>query len=202
VHDAAGRPYLIAGQKSGDLHALDPTTGEVIWSRRLGLGGALGGIHWGMAANEATGTIFVPVSDIEAGQSDRSVEPQAGLFAVDVATGATRWQHARKGRCDERVCFGGLSAAIVATSELVVAGSLDGMLEVYDGATGTVLWSDDSWKTFTAVNGVETSGGAFDAHGPMIAGDQIIVSSGYDSFYQKPGNALLVYRLREQGGAP
>jgi polyvinyl alcohol dehydrogenase (cytochrome) len=199
VHDPSGRPYLIAGQKSGDLHALDPATGDVLWSRRLGLGGALGGIHWGMAANEATGTIFVPVSDIEANQLDRSMEPQAGMFAIDLATGSTRWQHARKGRCEDRVCFGGLSAAITATPDLVVAGSLDGILEVYDGATGEVLWSDDTWKAFTAVNGVETAGGAFDAHGPMIAGDQIIVSSGYDSFFQKPGNALLVYQLAPEG---
>ena len=103
------------------------------------------------------------------------------------------------------MCFGGLSAAITATPDLVVAGSLDGVLEVYDGATGDVLWSDDTWKAFTAVNGVETAGGAFDAHGPMIAGDQIIVSSGYDSFFQKPGNALLVYQSQSEapaGSAP
>jgi len=200
VRTADGRALLIAGQKSGDIHALDPATGDVIWTRRIGLGGALGGIHWGMAANEATGTTFVPVSDIEAGQSDRSIEPQLGLFALDIATGQTRWQHVRKSRCEDRICFGGLSAAITATPELVVAGSLDGMLEVYDAASGAVLWSDDSWKAFTAVNGVETAGGAYDAHGPMIAGDQIIVSSGYDSFFQKPGNALLVYQL--PGGAP
>ena len=30
----------------------------------------------------------------------------------------------------------------------------------------------------------------------MIAGDQVIVSSGYDSFVQRAGNVLLVYQLR------
>jgi hypothetical protein len=29
----------------------------------------------------------------------------------------------------------------------------------------------------------------------MLAGDQLIVSSGYGSFYQRGGNALLVFEL-------
>jgi hypothetical protein len=45
------------------------------------------------------------------------------------------------------------------------------------------------------VNGKAATGGAFDAHGPMLAGDQLIVSSGYGSFYQRGGNALLVFEL-------
>jgi polyvinyl alcohol dehydrogenase (cytochrome) len=191
-----GRELLIAGQKSADIYALDPDTGDVVWHERLGRGGALGGIHWGLAANEVMATVFVPVSDIEA-NSDPAREPQPGLYALDVQSGAIRWQHLRENRCAERICSGGLSAAITATPDLVVAGSLDGYLEIYDAATGDVLWSDDTWTTYTAVNGIETSGGTFDAHGPMVAGDQVIVFSGYDSFFQKPGNALLVYRVKE-----
>jgi len=45
------------------------------------------------------------------------------------------------------------------------------------------------------VSGKPAKGGAFDAHGPMLAGDQLIVSSGYGSFYQRGGNALLVFEL-------
>ena len=50
-------------------------------------------------------------------------------------------------------------------------------------------------KPFTAVNGIETKGGVFDAHGPMLAGDMLVVSSGYGSFFQEGGNALLVFAL-------
>ena len=111
---------------------------------------------------------------------------------------ATRWEHPRDNRCPDRDCFGGLSSAITATPELVVAGSLDGYLEIYDADTGATLWNDDSWKTFETVNGMKASGGAYDAHGPMVAGDQVIVSSGYGSFGQKDGNVLLVYQLEEE----
>jgi len=46
-----GKDVLIAGQKSGVVHALDPdNNGERIWKKRVGRGGLLGGIHWGMAA--------------------------------------------------------------------------------------------------------------------------------------------------------
>ena len=42
-----GRRALIAGQKSGLVHAVDPDQqGEVLWQTRLGHGSALGGIQW------------------------------------------------------------------------------------------------------------------------------------------------------------
>ena len=37
---------LIAGQKSGDLWALNPETGALVWNQRVGEGTALGGNHW------------------------------------------------------------------------------------------------------------------------------------------------------------
>ena len=194
VKDANGRTLVLVGQKSGDLYALDPDDGAVVWHQHIGRGGALGGAHWGLAANEQKGLLFVPISDIET-WTDKTIAPATGMHAIDIATGSPRWEHARTNRCPDRNCFGGLSSAIVATPELVVAGSLDGYLEIYDADIGAVLWSDDSWKPFDTVNGVKASGGAYDAHGPMVAGDQVIVSSGYDSFGQKPGNVLLVYQL-------
>ncbi len=55
VDTHSGHQLLIAGQKSAEVHAMDPDTGEVVWSKRLGRGGIIGGVHWGMAANEALG---------------------------------------------------------------------------------------------------------------------------------------------------
>ena len=194
VRDANGRALLIVGQKSGDIYALNPDDGVIVWQRHIGRGGALGGAHWGLAANEEKGLLFVPISDIET-WSDKTIPPATGLHALDIATGETRWEHPRENRCADRDCFGGLSSAITATPELVVVGSLDGFLEIYDANTGATLWSDDSWKPFETVNGMKASGGAYDAHGPMVARDQVIFSSGYGSFGQKDGNVLLVYQL-------
>jgi polyvinyl alcohol dehydrogenase (cytochrome) len=74
-----GVDMLIAGQKSGDVHAMNPDTGDVIWTQKLGRGGALGGVHWGMAASEELGLVYVPISDIAAMPTDD--QPRPGLFA-------------------------------------------------------------------------------------------------------------------------
>ena len=90
----------------------------------------------------------------------------------------------------------GLSSAIIATNDIVVTGSIDGYLEVFAADTGELLWSYDSWRDYPAVNGIETSGGAFDAHGPMIADDLLVVTSGYGYVgRQRGGNALLVFQV-------
>jgi polyvinyl alcohol dehydrogenase (cytochrome) len=199
VHTADGRTLLIAGEKSGMVYALDPSDGHVVWTRQAGRGGALGGVHWGMAVNEPLGLLFVPISDIDAGYLTGKGTARAGLYAYDIATGEPRWAHERKARCAERTCSPGLSAAIIAGPDLVFAGSLDGKLEAYEARSGKLLWSQDTWLDYpNTVNGVAAKGGAFDSHGPMLAGDQLIVSSGYGTFGQRGGNALLVYELQPE----
>ena len=39
---------VIAGQKSGFVHALNPKDGSLIWQTRVGRGGIQGGIHFGI----------------------------------------------------------------------------------------------------------------------------------------------------------
>ncbi len=196
AHTKDGHALLIAGEKSGTVYALDPKDGHIVWTRVAGRGGALGGIHWGMAVNEALGLLFVPVSDVDAGHMTGAGTPHAGLYAYDIATGALRWSYMRKARCPDRVCSPGLSAAIVAGPDLVFAGGLDGKLEALDAKSGKLLWSFDSWRDYPkTVNGVAAHGGAFDAHGPLLADDQLMVSSGYNSFGEKGGNAFLVFEL-------
>ena len=46
-----GKDILVAGQKSGVVYALSPDNGKLIWQTRIGKGGMLGGIHWGMATD-------------------------------------------------------------------------------------------------------------------------------------------------------
>lgn len=194
---AGGQDVLIAGQKSGDVHAMNPDTGAVLWTRRIGRGGALGGIHWGMAANEALGLVFVPISDIGVGRMTGPGESRAGVYALDMATGEIRWSHARTPRCPQRECDAGVSAAITATADLVFAAGLDGQIEALDSATGELLWTYDSLQAYESVNGVPARGGAIDAHGPLLADDLLVISSGYGSFQQQGGNALLVFKLAE-----
>jgi len=166
---ADGNDLVLAGQKSGDVWALDPHTGEVKWHNRIGRGGALGGIHWGMAFDPQSQTLLVPVSDVEALPGPDEAEP--GIFGLDVLTGERKWSAPRVQSCDEQTCWSGLSAAITAAPGLVVTGGLDGALEIYRTDTGGLIWSYDSLREFDAVNGVPTRGGAIDAHGPLLVGN-------------------------------
>ena len=198
-----GEDVILAGQKSGDIHALRAEDGSPMWRRKLGRGGALGGIHWGIAYHAGRGLVLVPVSDLPSGLLTGPGEAQSGLHAVRVQDGTPVWFHERESRCGERACWGGISAAISIANDVVFAGSLDGFLEAIHVDSGEVLWSFDTWRDFDAVNGTAT-GGTLDAHGPMVADDLVIVSSGYGSFFQRGGNALLVFQLgdAEAGAEP
>jgi polyvinyl alcohol dehydrogenase (cytochrome) len=191
VTSRSGDDLILAGQKSGDIYALNPDNGETVWSTRIGRGSALGGVHWGMAVNPELGLLFVPISDRDAHPGEGQAAP--GMHALDYTTGELEWSVVRKTQCE--ACEPGLSAAITAGPGIVVAGGLDGRLEIYNATNGDRLWAYDTAVDFTAVNGIPTRGGGFDAHGPMLADDLLIVASGYESFGQIPGNALLVFEV-------
>ncbi|MEQ8691955.1 MAG: PQQ-binding-like beta-propeller repeat protein [Pseudomonadales bacterium] len=191
-----GRELLIAGQKSAQVYAIHPLTGDVEWEVRLGRGGIIGGVHWGMAANEASGVLFVPISDKAIMGFPSPGEAAPGLYALDIATGQQVWHYVSPDRCDQAECVFGLSAAPLATPDMVFIGSMDGYLRGLSAVDGEVLWEFDAWQTYPAVNQPQATGGAFDAHGPLIAGDLMVVNAGYSYVgQQRGGNALLVFGL-------
>jgi outer membrane protein assembly factor BamB len=58
----SGRDLLIAGQKSGIVHAFDPDrNGEIVWQTRIGKGGKLGGILWETPNTMASSTLRSPI---------------------------------------------------------------------------------------------------------------------------------------------
>ncbi|MEH6568857.1 MAG: PQQ-binding-like beta-propeller repeat protein [Halioglobus sp.] len=192
---ASGKDLYLAGQKSGDIYAIEPETGETVWATKIGAGGKLGGIHWGMAASESLGLLFVPISDVRSENDDPGRNP--GLHALRLNDGTIKWSLQRQNQCTEPTCWTGLSSAISAGPGIVVTGGLDGVLEVVGADDGKRLWSFNTNREFTAVNNIPTKGGGIDAHGPMLADNLLIVSSGYGSFFQEGGNALLVFSIAE-----
>lgn len=192
-----GRRVLLGGQKSGGVFAMHPETGELLWQTRIGRGGYLGGVHWGLAVNERLGLLYVPISDDNGGPV--SGESAAGLHALDLATGAPRWRYASPDTCAGKSrCWAGFSAAILATDELVFAGALDGMLRAFDAENGEVLWSFQTWREYQSVNGRDAWGGAIDVHGPMLFEDLLLIQSGYKTFAQAGGNSLLAFRIGDR----
>lgn len=196
---ANGKDIILAGQKSGKVYAMDPDNhGKVIWERRVGRGGIMGGIHWGMTTDGDL--LYVPISDISVYPEDAHKPARSGMHALDVVTGEFIWYSPVENICGDAVwnCGPGLSAAATLTNGMVFSGGLDGVLRAFDTETGEVLWRVETNRAFTSVNGVEGEGGSFDSDGPVIVGDRLIVNSGYDKWGYKLGNVLLSYKLSEK----
>ncbi|WP_334160775.1 outer membrane protein assembly factor BamB family protein [Phenylobacterium sp.] len=191
-----GKDVILGGQKSGDVWALDPANGKVLWRRQFGKGSPLGGVHWGIATDGVR--VFAPISDPNV-PKDLSA---AGMHAVDVATGKVAWQWRAEPDCEGprakvTICANryGLSAAPLVVDGAVVAGSLDGRLWVFDAATGKVLAMHDTATTaYQPVNKIPGAGGSIDAAGVFAGGGMLFVNSGYASFGQAAGNVLVAYR--------
>jgi polyvinyl alcohol dehydrogenase (cytochrome) len=193
-----GKDVLVAGQKSGVVWALDPETqGEVIWSTRVGKGGAMGGIHWGMAtdgrlvyaANADRGAVIVDVHPDQ--------PPAPGLYGIDLMTGHVVWSApSPTDTCEgRRGCYAANSAAPTVMPGVVFAGGLDGHMRAHSTEDGRILWDFDTARDFETVNGIPGRGGSIDGPGPVIAGGLLFVNSGYGSFSQMPGNVLLAFEV-------
>ncbi|MBI1876246.1 MAG: PQQ-binding-like beta-propeller repeat protein [Acidobacteria bacterium] len=186
-----GKSVLVVGQKSGVAYGLDPDrSGAILWQFRAGQGGALGGIEWGMAADEEN--VYIPVSDL--------LQPQdapRGLFALRLATGEKVWHapHPALSCKGGRGCIGAQSAAITVIPGAVFAGSIDGHLRAYSTRDGQVVWQFDTAREFDTVNGVKATGGSIDAAGPVVAAGLVLTNSGYGQWRGKPGNVLLAFEV-------
>jgi len=194
-----GRRLLTIGQKSGMLWALDPDDrGRVVWQARVGRGGLLGGVQWGTATDGKA--IYVAVSDIAlvdlvAGKPI-TLDPTrgGGLHALAVSSGAPLWNALPPDACaSRRNCSPAQSAAVTATPEFVLSGSVDGHIRAYSTADGAVLWDFDTERSFATVNEVPAAGGSLDSAGPTVAGGMIFVNSGYGLYGGQPGNVLIAF---------
>jgi polyvinyl alcohol dehydrogenase (cytochrome) len=203
---ASGKRVLIASQKSGVVHGLDPDQkGAVLWQARIGTGGIFGGIQWGAAADGDA--VYAPISDMLLQLSETSrllsnagyiPDPNigGGLFAIKLATGERLWDMPSPGKgCKIKGCSPAQSAAVSVIPGVVFSGSVDGHLRAYSAKDGKILWDYDTVREFETVNMVAAKGGSLDAGGPAIAGGLVFVNSGYGYFNGVPGNVLLAFAV-------
>ena len=192
-----GKDIILAGQKSGLVSALDPDdNGKILWQNRVGSGGVLGGIHWGMAVEGDT--VYAAVSDnpvLKVPGTDGP--PRPGVYALDIHDGALKWEAKPTIPCAKGRCVPHFSAAVLAVPGAVFASDLGGRIWAFDSSTGKTLWSFNTDIRFpVTVNGRVAHGGAIDAAGEVAGGGQLIVMSGYADYYlfgEKPGNAFIVF---------
>jgi polyvinyl alcohol dehydrogenase (cytochrome) len=197
---SGGRRAIVAGQKSGIVHAVDPDRqGEVIWQTRVGEGGTGGGVQWGSAtdgtnvyvANSDIGRIMLTFSTF----TDADPKRGGGMFALRLDTGERVWYTPPPG-CGERPrCSPAQSAAVSAIPGIAFSGSVDGHMRAYSTADGAIVWDIDTVRVYATVNGVEARGGSLDGPGPIIAGGMVFFNSGYHTNGGMPGNVLLAFSV-------
>jgi polyvinyl alcohol dehydrogenase (cytochrome) len=200
-----GRDVLVAGQKSGVVYALDPDArGKVLWQARVGNGGMLGGVQWGMTSDGenvyAAVADAIGVEDPEGGENPpvggESFDPAAGggLTALRLTDGNKTW-FAPSTPCapPRRGCSPAQSGAVSAIPGAVFSGSLDGHIRAFSTDNGKLIWDFDTEKDFATVNGISAHGGSLDGAGPVIVDGMVYVNSGYPRFGGAIGNVLLAF---------
>ena len=196
---------LIAGDKGGVVYSIAADSGALNWFTRVSKGSTLGGIHWGMAVDErrvyAAATDF-SIDKASGGLADLIEGARPGIYALNLQSGAIEWQM-RPTHLFEGLTTPSLySASLSVSNDLLLAGSLDGVVKAFHTRDGSELWSLDTATDFTDINGTPGNGGTIDSVGVVVAGDGLLVNSGYSTFrgvdgrYQAgAGNALFVLSL-------
>ena len=198
---ANGRRALVAGQKSGIVHALDPDRqGEMLWQTRVGQGGTMGGVQWGSATDGTN--VYVAMSDIGrimltySQFTDADPKRGGGMFALQARHRRARLVHAAR-----RLRRRGSAAARRSRPRsaripgVAFSGSVDGHMRAYSTTDGKVVWDFDTVRPYETVNGVEARGGSLDGPGPAIGGGMIFFNSGYHTAGGVPGNVLLAFSV-------
>ena len=183
-----GKQVLVAGQKSGIVYGLNPDTGALLWKTVIGLGSALGGVEWGIGADDTK--VYVPISDVTYLFNPKPGAPtgKAGIYALNPATGAVVWSApapaapcvyaSDKGKPSR--CVRAQPAAPAIIPGLVFEGALDGWIRAYDARTGKIAWEDSTTsRTYDTLNGIKGQpGGGIDGMGPTVAGGMVYITSG------------------------
>ena len=190
---ADGKEIIVTGTKDGMLYALDPdAAGAVLWELRVGRGGEVGGIEFGIAADGRYA--YAPVTDMDADLSSHG-----SLTAVDLMTGLPAWRvDAIDARCADKPvpCGNAVLTPPTVVGEVVFVGLVDGTLRGYATATGAEVFVYDTARAYQGVNGRAGRGGSLGNGGPVVAGNRLYIMSGFNMLnVGMPGNVLLAFDI-------
>ena len=120
-----GRDLVGIGVKNGNYYALDRESGSVIWMTPITPGTVLGGVIG--ASAYADGLIFVASNTFALANST--------AVAIDARDGRIQWRHDLS-----NLSYGGVAHA----NGVVYLGSTGGSIYALDGASGQMLWGDQT----------------------------------------------------------
>ena len=178
---ANGRRMLVAGQKSGIVHALDPDKGgEVLWQTRVGRGGTMGGVQWGSAADQSN--IYVALSDIGrimltySNSTDADPKQGGGMFALRLEDGERVWYTPPPG-CGTRQRCSPASGRGQRPARGRVPGVGGRAQGGHPGDEGRTLGGAETKRTHETGGGARGGGGAIEGPGPAIGGGMVLFNS-------------------------
>ena len=195
--DKDGKDILLIGQKSGIVYSLSPGDGKLLWQTRIGKGGALGGVHWGMATD---GKLVYAANADNPLALDKSIVDQKaspGIYALDINNGNLIWKSANPACNGKNDCLPCNSAAPAVIPGIVFAGSLDGYIRAYDSEDGKIIWNFNTATTFETTDGITGKGGSLDGPAPVISDGMLFVNSGYGMLGGTRGNILLAFEVEK-----
>jgi polyvinyl alcohol dehydrogenase (cytochrome) len=178
--EAAGRRFLVAGQKSGYVRAFDLRGGTLLWRTALventtEFGGK---IIWGGASDG--NQVYFGLGT-------------GGIAAVAIADGALVW-FTPLAPSEDRARNTGQDGPLTASADLVFSGGWDGVLRALSAESGAILWQYDTVRDYATANAVPANGGSMGAAGPVVAGKRLFVPTGYVGVKNgMRGNALLMF---------
>ncbi len=181
-----GKDILIIQSKSGMAYGFDPDkNGAKVWEYRTSGGSGLGG-QWGGAVDGKLAYF---------GVNGTLSQTPGGMRAVKIDTGEEVWSKQPEAKLcgTQRGCSSAQGAALTAIPGIVFSGSGDGGIRAYATDDGTLVWSFDTNKEFTTVNGVKAKGAAMDGPGAAISDGMLFIDSGYGGLVGRPGNVLLAF---------
>ena len=196
-----GKDIVVAVNKAGVAFGINPDNGKLVWETKLGRGGLIGGLEWGVAYD---GKLFyAPMSDAPFFGHEATGDPahpgfpvKPGLNAVDPFTGKLAWfTPAPVVPCSwkEGICAQSFAGAAAAIPGAVFAGAWDGHIRAFSAADGAILWDYDTGRTFSTVNGSTATGGAVNHGAQTVAAGMVFVTSG--GRQGQPGNLMLAFSI-------
>lgn len=184
------------------IHALDVETGAIVWSYKPTAADCGADVEPGKTTRPAPEFVLNPIAAPIRPQSRQVWEswPPGTLAAapqrpdVSPSAGSATPPPARPAR----PCRLGMSPAPLVVDGAVVTGTIQGMLRIFDGASGEVLFEYQTNKPYPdTVNKIEGHGGGIDSHPYVAANGTLFVQSGYARFGEPPGNMLLAFRPKK-----
>ncbi|MEI7933048.1 MAG: PQQ-binding-like beta-propeller repeat protein, partial [Alphaproteobacteria bacterium] len=189
------------------VYALDPDKqGEKLWEVRIGMGSALGGVEWGMAADRTHHYVAVNQGTEQEGVT---IGPGHSLTALNLMDGSKVWQHVAPtgaGVCTWQASCnvatyrgGGYSGPPTLANGVLYGVNIDGHVRAFTAADGKMIWDFNTGaQKYQTVNGVKDQrGGNLDATGITFAGDMAFLMAGFSSFSSSapPDNVLLAFSV-------